>query len=193
MRVRRVPIRGALLLPFVPIVLALVALWVLDLPSASLAEAAPAAQAAPEPTALWPQRTLYGGPIHDLAVAPDLDPNAPDSQRVWAVGNGVFHAARGITWTRSARDLPAAVSIIAASAEVAFATDLEGNGYRTTNSGRGWSPTRLGVEGSFRFAALSPDFDLEEQVYAIGEQDGRLWRSSDRGSRWTEVIIERGA
>ena len=196
MRVRPVPSRGARLPSYALTLSALGLLWAggaLLVPARPAAVAAPVAQDAPEPTPLWPERTLYGGPIHDLAVAPDTDPEAEDSQRIWAAGNGLFHATRGLSWTRAARDLPEAVGVIAASADTVFVTDSEGEGHRTVNGGRGWTSMRLAVEGAFRFVATSPDFESEEQVYAIGLENGRLWRSSNGGARWSEVIVERGA
>ncbi len=151
----------------------------------------PAPTATPAPA--WGMATLYGGPIRDLAVVPDTRPDAQDTQRIWGTGNGIFVSTRGITWTMAPRDFPDSQQVVAASAETAFVTDSEGVGRRTFNGGRSWSVMRVGDQTPYHIAAVSPDFDQEQQAYAIFEADGRLWRTSDSGSRWTEVVIARGA
>jgi hypothetical protein len=62
--------------------------------------------------------------------------------------------------------------------------DDTGDFFRSTNSGLTWQVTATGA-GGFRDLELSPDYDADETILAVGD-NGSIWLSTENGREWNK-------
>ena len=157
---------------------------------------APAALARPAgPAALPPDKVpwfntlLPGGPMFDVAAGPV----AKGRQKVFAAGNVVFTSDQGSAWSRARSDTGRLVHLLAGPSGTTFGSSVTGVGWRTTNYGRNWERMAVRSTDPVKFAAVSPNFAVDHQVYAITQNDFRLYRSGNSGANWAAVEIKPNA
>ena len=134
----------------------------------------------------WTRVTLPGGPAFDLSAAPKP---GDDEQVLYAAGREVLTSTRGTDWVLSPGTGPAA-NVLAASNGIVYATDLEGQGYRSTHYGRSWRKIYVREHAPVRFVAASPDYDFDGTAYAVIEGEWRLYRTTNDARSWHEVTPE---
>lgn len=149
----------------------------------------PAHAQEPEP-GTWEVTPLFGGPVYDLLVEPQTDPQQPP-QRIVAAGHDVLRATNGMTWTLVG-GLPGAYNVVGHDGAWLVAT-REGKGYVRTRGGTDWIATRLrDAADPVRFLGVAPSFHDNGLGFGVTTADFRLYRTNSRGVRWSDVVVVRG-
>lgn len=142
--------------------------------------------ALPPENATWFPVTLSGGPVHDVGVSP----STKGRQTVIAAGNIVFVSPEGVGWSRTDGVTGPVVNVVAGPDGVIYVGAASGTGWRTTTSGRTWTRVRVRQDDAVHFLAISPDYLVDQEAYAITLADWRLFRTNrSAGSTWSPVEI----
>ena len=119
-----------------------------------------------------------GGPVWDLAVAPNGDIYAG----LWFSG-GVFHSSdNGVTWQDTGLQTTTVPDLVVNGTGSVFAAALDGKIYRLLSGGSAWEASAADLVGTYGCLAYDPDRDI---LYAARSE--KVSRSIDGGESWQQV------
>jgi hypothetical protein len=130
---------------------------------------------------------LPGLDLHAFSV----DPTNSNRLHAFAVGFGVFNSEDGgRTWLRVAEpDMPVDVTSLASaggSPETVYLASLRPGILRSTDGGRTWPPLSGDVEWRQVFAIAT---DPSDSATLYAGADGGLYKSSDSGTSWSQLLF----
>ena len=134
----------------------------------------------------------WGTPARNIPASVSINAVAAASNNdglVYAgTDDGIYQSTdEGATWRRQSRGIPVGVAINTIAIDPTYGTpllagDIDGNIYRSRDSGTAWTPTA--IANSAQINALLYDPARPGTILA-GVSDSGIYRSTDHGARWS--------
>ncbi|MFB0536885.1 MAG: hypothetical protein ACETWR_18125 [Anaerolineae bacterium] len=173
------------------------------LPGPSAAEGS---QGTSAPAGSWRSSGPYGGHADALALSPDFASDGLALAGGWRMGYGAIKAGQGLfrsndggqTWSRVPQGIPDDHDITSLAFSPAFEQDQTAFAgtwrglFRSRDGGGSWQKLAGGLPlsgpGEMTALALSPAFADDGVMLAGSSAYLKMWRSTDGGDTWGEVL-----